>query len=116
VKTVEKPWGKEVWFAQTDKYVGKLLYLLPGKRLSLQLHRVKDETLCLLEGDCVIQCGDLEHRLTQSREEAVRIQPETIHRISTEHGAVLVEVSTPEVEDVVRLEDDYGRIPGKPGH
>ncbi len=113
MKTVEKPWGKEVWFAQTDKYVGKLLYLLPGKRLSLQLHRVKDETLCLLEGDCVIQCGDVEHRFTRIREESLRIAPGTVHRISTQGGAVLMEVSTPEVEDVVRLEDDYGRTPQK---
>lgn len=111
MKTVEKPWGKEVWFAHTDKYVGKLIYILPGKRLSLQLHKVKDETLCLLDGDCVIRCGDTEVKLTQESEESIRITPETVHRIASENGAVLVEVSTPEVDDVVRLEDDYGRIP-----
>ena len=106
MKTVEKPWGKEIWFAQTDKYVGKLIYVNQGTRLSLQFHNVKDETLLFLHGVAKVTVGKEERIVTA---DTIRITPKTLHRIFAVTDLVIVEVSTPEVDDVVRVEDDYGR-------
>jgi quercetin dioxygenase-like cupin family protein len=111
VRRVDKPWGHELWFAHTERYVGKLLVVEAGCRLSLQYHEVKDETIYVQEGLL---------RLTLERDgelgveelgpgEARRILPGTRHRFEALERCVLFEVSTPEVEDVVRLEDDFGR-------
>ncbi len=104
--TVEKPWGKEIWFAQTEKYVGKLIYVNHGERLSLQYHNVKDETLLVLQGLAKITVGNDVHIVNA---DSIRIAPNTVHRIEAITDLIVVEVSTPEVDDVVRIEDDYGR-------
>ena len=111
MKHVDKPWGHEVWFAQTERYVGKILVIEAGKRLSLQYHRVKDESIYVQEGklrltlesDGGLQVEDL------GPGEARHIPPGTRHRFEALERCILCEVSTPEVDDVVRLEDDFGR-------
>ena len=106
-KTVDKPWGREIWYAHNDRYAGKVLEVTRGHLLSLQKHRVKHETLYLLVGQV---------RLTLDGEEmdwlpgtAIEIAPGTVHRMEAMEDSVLLEVSTPELDDVVRLEDRYGR-------
>jgi len=107
MKEVTKPWGYELWFAHTDRYVGKLLFVKAGERLSLQYHKQKDETLLVIRGLIRLTIGDDIRILPNT--ESIRITPETPHRIEAITDALIVEVSTPEVDDVVRLEDDYGR-------
>ena len=109
---VTKPWGYENRWAVNEKYLGKLLKIQPDCRLSRQYHEQKDETIYVLEGRLILQLGQGEelerHTLTQGQ--SWRIKPGTIHRFcASEHGCVLIEVSTPEIDDVVRLEDDYQR-------
>ena len=112
-KRVEKPWGHELWWAQTDRYVGKLLHVKAGHRLSLQYHQEKDETIHLWSGELllVLDEGDgqglVEHHLAPGQ--SYRVKPLTRHRMVALTDCDLLEVSTPEVEDVVRLEDAYGR-------
>jgi quercetin dioxygenase-like cupin family protein len=109
---VEKPWGYELWYAWTDRYVGKILHLRRGGRLSLQYHREKDESSYLLRGRLLLTRGESLDRLTvtEIREGAVwRNRPGDIHTIEALDDADVLEVSTPEVEDVVRLRDAYGR-------
>ena len=107
---VAKPWGHEIRWAINDKYLGKILYIEKGQRLSLQLHEQKDETIYVLKGTAVVQVNDTS--LILSEGDSLRIQPNTIHRFCStiEESVTLIEVSTPEINDVVRLEDDYGRI------
>src|SRR6185503_3384167 len=109
---VDKPWGYELIFAQTDRYVGKVLHVSSGQALSLQYHEVKDETLYLTDGEVelwVEEDGNLVRTLLRGGE-SYRIRPYTKHRmIAGEAGCDIIEVSTPELEDVVRLEDRYGR-------
>ncbi len=108
IKRVPKPWGHEAWFAQTKKYVGKLLVINKGHRLSRQYHRVKHETLYVLKGRLWLELGGKKKAVGPGT--AFVIPPKTIHRFEARYGRVtLLEVSTPEVEDVVRLSDDYGR-------
>ena len=112
VTRVEKPWGYELIFAHTDQYVGKILHIDPGKALSLQYHRVKDETLYLLDGEYELEVeegGELvRHQMKPG--DAYHIEPTTTHRMTTgETSCNILEVSTPELDDVVRLEDRYGR-------
>ena len=106
---VKKPWGHEIRWAINDKYLGKILYIEKGQRLSLQLHEHKDETIYVLKGIAMVQIND--KTLILSEGESLRIQPNTIHRFCStiEDSVTLIEVSTPEIDDVVRLEDDYGR-------
>ncbi len=111
MKHVDKPWGHEVWFAQTERYVGKILVIEAGKRLSLQYHRVKDESIYVQEGQLRLTLerdGELEVE-DLGPGEARHIPPGTRHRFEALERCVLCEVSTPEVDDVVRLEDDFGR-------
>lgn len=111
MKHVDKPWGHEVWFAQTEHYVGKILVIEAGKRLSLQYHRVKDESIYVQEGKLRLTLerdGELEVE-DLGPGEARHIPPGTRHRFEALERCVLCEVSTPEVDDVVRLEDDFGR-------
>ena len=108
IKTVEKPWGREIWYAQAPKYVGKLIFINKGHRLSRQYHKLKHETIYTLKGKLAIEVNG--KRKTLSEGDAFAIPPKTIHRFEAPYGKVtLLEVSTPEVWDVVRLSDDYGR-------
>jgi len=113
-KRVEKPWGHEVWWARTERYVGKLLHVKKGESLSLQYHRVKDETILVQSGRLLFETrpagetGDL-NRLEMGPGDAFHITPGTVHRMTGIEDCDIVEVSTPELEDVVRIEDRYGR-------
>lgn len=107
-KIVPKPWGHELWFAQAKRYCGKILVINKGKRLSLQYHRQKHESLFVLRGTLSLRLGKTNQTLGPGA--AFTIPPKTIHRFAAPKGRVtLIEVSTPEVWDVVRLQDDYGR-------
>ncbi|MBI4051942.1 MAG: cupin domain-containing protein [Elusimicrobia bacterium] len=108
LKIVPKPWGKEVWFAVASKYVGKFLIIHRGHRLSLQYHKVKHETLYTLKGKYLLELNG--RKKIQRPGSVVVIPPGTTHRMHAKFGKVtLIEVSTPQLKDVVRLEDDYGR-------
>ena len=111
IERVEKPWGYELRFARTDRYCGKVLFIRAGHQLSLQYHRMKDEAFLVHEGTLdlvLVGSGDQHvHRMTAG--EARHLTPGTIHRFRAVTDCLLFEVSTPELEDVVRLEDDYGR-------
>ncbi len=111
-KRVEKPWGHELWWAHTDRYVGKLLHVKAGSQLSLQYHVKKDETIHLWSGEMVLVLGAeggslAEHTMRPG--DSYHVRPGTVHRMRALTDCDVLEVSTPEVEDVVRLEDDYGR-------
>jgi quercetin dioxygenase-like cupin family protein len=111
MRRVEKPWGYELVWAETPRYVGKVLHIRAGERLSRQYHRVKDETLLVTAGEMELELGSAE-RLERRRmrpSDAVHIAPGTIHRMIAVTDVDVVEVSTPELDDVVRLEDAYGR-------
>jgi mannose-6-phosphate isomerase len=112
-RIVDKPWGHELWFAHTDRYAGKLLYVDAGHRLSLQYHERKDETSYVLSGRVLVVQGTEERSLKQ-RElgpgQVWRNEPGLIHTIEAIEDTVVLEVSTPELDDVVRLEDRYGRV------
>jgi mannose-6-phosphate isomerase len=111
-RTVPKPWGHELWFAHTDRYAGKLLHVKAGHRLSVQYHERKDETSYLLAGRLLLSQGTEAGQLSE-REigpgTAWRNTPRLVHTIEALDDAVIVEVSTPELDDVVRLSDRYGR-------
>ena len=111
-ETVKKPWGYEHIWAQTDRYVGKLLVIEAGERLSLQKHLVKDETIYVLMGRMRLLLessrGEVEkHEMGPGDHR--RIPTGRIHRFEAIDRVEVMEVSTPELDDVVRLEDDYGR-------
>lgn len=109
VKLVEKPWGREEIFALVPgKYAGKLLVIENGKRLSLQYHRRKQESLMVLKGKLTLTLG--RRTFVAGPGAAFAVRPGVVHRFAARHGRVtLVEVSTTELDDVVRLQDDYGR-------
>jgi mannose-1-phosphate guanylyltransferase len=104
---VPKPWGKEIWWAREDRYAGKILIVNEGHVLSLQKHRVKQETLFLQSGRAVFHLNGKDHEMHPGV--SVTVRPGDIHRIEALEDTVLLEVSTPELDDVVRLEDRYGR-------
>ena len=113
-KKVEKPWGHEIWWARTPRYVGKLLHVKKDESLSLQYHRVKDETILLQSGRLLLETGAQEElgtlrRLELGPGDVFHITPGTLHRMTGLTDCDIVEVSTPELDDVVRLEDRYGR-------
>ena len=111
---VEKPWGHELIWAETDQYVGKILHIKAGEALSLQYHRVKDETIMVLSGRMTL-IYFAEGEPPKSRElaprETFRITTGMRHRYLAIEDTELLEVSTTELDDVVRLEDRYGRVP-----
>jgi mannose-6-phosphate isomerase-like protein (cupin superfamily) len=109
---IEKPWGYELIWARTDRYVGKILHLRAGEALSLQYHRVKDETIRLLSGRLRLEIGAAEERrvLVLDPGAGVHIHPGLHHRMEAIEDCDVLEVSTPELDDVVRLEDRYGRV------
>jgi mannose-6-phosphate isomerase len=112
-KRVEKPWGYELIWALTDKYCGKLLRVRAGEQLSLQFHRVKDEAWFFLEGRAELELAAAGTAVTTTEvvgpSTAFRFTPGTVHRVRALEDTTILEVSTPEIDDVVRLEDHYGR-------
>jgi mannose-6-phosphate isomerase len=111
MRRVEKPWGYEIVWAETPKYVGKVLHIDAGHRLSRQYHRVKEETLLLQQGEMLLEIGPadgIEERRMRAGD-VFHVAPGTIHRMIAITDVDVVEVSTPELDDVVRLEDVYGR-------
>jgi mannose-6-phosphate isomerase len=112
VKRVDKPWGYELIFAVTDRYCGKLIFVKAGEQLSLQFHRVKDETIYVQSGRAQFEIGNPGGPLdveVVGPGRAFHLQPGTVHRVRALEDTLLLEVSTPELDDVVRLEDRYGR-------
>ena len=106
-KIVDKPWGREVWYAHSDRDAGKILEVDAGHLLSLQKHLVKHETLYLLSGRMEFTRDGRVFEWTPGT--AIEIPPGTVHRMEAVEDSVILEVSTPELDDVVRLEDRYGR-------
>lgn len=121
VTRVPKPWGHETIWASTDRYVGKILHIKAGQALSVQYHNVKDETVYLLSGELIYRVWDspvaegtlppaakpVDVKLTVG--EAYRITPFTVHQIEAVTDCDVLEASTPNLDDVVRLQDRYGR-------
>ena len=116
MERIEKPWGHEILFAVTEKYIGKILFIKKGHRLSLQYHKQKDETFYCLKGraSLIIKKGHMTNTLPLVPDCSYYVEPMTILRVEAIEDTTLVEVSTPEAEDVVRVEDDYGRASGSP--
>jgi mannose-6-phosphate isomerase len=109
---VDKPWGYEIRWAVTSRYLGKIIHVKKGEALSLQYHERKDEWLLLSEGAVDIEIGGLDGELEKVRMrkgDSVHLPARTRHRITAVEDADIFEVSTPEIDDVVRLEDRYGR-------
>ena len=114
VTRVEKPWGYELHWAKTDRYVGKIIHVNAGHALSLQYHNVKDETILIQSGTMLFETGSKDDPTNLKKTEMkpgdlFHITPHTVHRMTGVTDVDLVEVSTPELDDVVRLEDRYGR-------
>lgn len=112
IETVDKPWGREIIWAKNNRYAGKILEVKKGQRLSLQLHEKKTETMYILQGTAALEIEDKTHALKTIRLEkdsSIDIAPHTVHRLLALEDSSVLEVSTPELADVVRLEDDYGR-------
>ena len=109
VKVVQKPWGHEIWYAHAPAYAGKILFLKKGHRLSLQYHVKKSETVYVLKGNLALELAGRKHKVGAGR--SFDIFPKMVHRFAAPYGPVtLLEVSSPELWDVVRLSDDYGRL------
>jgi quercetin dioxygenase-like cupin family protein len=111
---VEKPWGHEIRWAVNEKYIGKIIRIEPGHRLSRQYHQQKMESIYVLDGVLVLELGsapDIE-KIIMRPGSSMEILPHQVHRFAApSDGCTLVEVSTPDMDDVVRIEDDYGRGP-----
>ena len=111
-RKVEKPWGWELVWAEAEEYVGKLLFVRAGESLSLQYHERKDESWLVQEGRARLELGEVGGELDACEigpEDAFRFRPGTVHRVIAIEDLLVVEVSTPFLDDVVRLEDRYGR-------
>ncbi|TMC98997.1 MAG: cupin domain-containing protein [Chloroflexi bacterium] len=109
---VDKPWGYEIRWAITDRYLGKIIHVNRGEALSLQYHERKDEWLLVRDGIVDVELGPLGGKLETVRMQAgdsVHVSPRTRHRVTAVEDTDIFEVSTPEIDDVVRLEDRYGR-------
>jgi len=118
VRRVEKPWGYEIHWAHTDRYVGKILHINAGHALSLQYHERKDETIYLHSGRLLYEIeedGELV-RIEMQPGDSIRVTPMTVHRMTAIDDCDVLEASTPELDDVVRLDDRYGRVSRVPGH
>jgi mannose-6-phosphate isomerase-like protein (cupin superfamily) len=114
LRRVDKPWGHELVFALTESYCGKVLFVRAGQALSLQYHEVKDEAWYVQSGRASVELGTVgEDGPLETVElrpgDALRFRPGTIHRVTAIEDTTIVEVSTPQLDDVVRLEDRYGR-------
>ena len=113
VRKVEKPWGYELIWALTDVYCGKVLFVKAGAALSLQFHNVKDESWLVQSGRATLELGEVGQKALNEEVigpgAAFRYEPGTVHRVTAIEDTTIVEVSTPHLDDVVRLEDLYGR-------
>jgi quercetin dioxygenase-like cupin family protein len=111
VTRVDKPWGYELHWAKTERYVGKVIHIDAGHALSLQYHNQKDETIYLASGRLLFEIKEGEELVEREMKpgEAVHVTPKTVHRMTAITDCDVFEVSTPELHDVVRLEDRYGR-------
>jgi quercetin dioxygenase-like cupin family protein len=111
VTRVEKPWGYELHWAKTDRYVGKILHVNAGHALSLQYHNVKDETILLWSGRLKFEIQEGERLVAREMQpgDRIHVAPKTVHRMTALEDCDIFEVSTPELHDVVRIEDRYGR-------
>ncbi len=109
---VEKPWGYEIIWAKTPKYVGKILHIQSNHRLSRQYHKIKEETLMVQSGEMILEVGTGEElkSIPMKKDDVFHVLPGTIHRMIAVSDVDVLEVSTPELDDVVRLEDSYGRV------
>ena len=114
MEKVEKPWGYEVIWAKTDKYVAKFLHINPNSRMSLQFHKEKEETIYVMAGELKLQLDESSSQVTEGVEtfvgpgSIVHVEPGRVHRFGAGNRPVMLcEVSTPELDDVVRLHDDY---------
>ena len=111
-RRVEKPWGWELIWAETEQYVGKLLFIRAGEALSLQYHELKDESWLVREGRARLEIGELGGELEAVEIEpgdAFRYRPGTVHRVTAVEDTLVLEVSTAHLDDIVRLDDRYGR-------
>jgi mannose-6-phosphate isomerase-like protein (cupin superfamily) len=113
VKKVEKPWGHELIWALTDVYCGKVLFVKAGHSLSLQFHREKDESWLVQSGRAKLELGEAGESILKeeviSAGAAFHYRPGTVHRVTAIEDTTILEVSTPQLDDVVRLQDAYGR-------
>lgn len=111
MRTVPKPWGHELIFAENDRYAGKILHIERGQLLSLQYHERKDETIYVLKGvvNLTIEHDGRLREIRLAQGSAYRIPPGVRHRMRADEACDLIEVSSPELDDVVRIEDAYGR-------
>jgi mannose-6-phosphate isomerase len=113
VTRVDKPWGYELIWARTDVYVGKVLFVRAGHSLSLQFHREKDEAWYVQSGRAKLELGDVGDPVLKDEVvgagAAFHYVPGTVHRVTALEDTTILEVSTPQLDDVVRLEDAYGR-------
>ena len=110
-RRVHKPWGYELIWAHTDRYVGKILHITAGHELSLQYHNIKDETVHLLSGELIYRVkidGELRDVHLKAGD-SYRLTPGTIHQMEAVTDCDVLEASTPELDDVVRISDRYGR-------
>jgi mannose-6-phosphate isomerase len=111
VTRIEKPWGHEIHWAKTDRYVGKIIHINQGHALSLQYHNIKDETIYVLSGRMLFEIEEggklVGKEMTPGQ--AVHVTPPTVHRMTAITDVDVLEASTPELMDVVRIEDKYGR-------
>jgi mannose-6-phosphate isomerase-like protein (cupin superfamily) len=112
-RRVEKPWGFELIWAVADQYVGKILFVKAGESLSLQFHNEKDESWYLQSGRAELELGDAGQGVLNSEVvgegACFRYRPGTVHRVTALEDTTILEVSTPQLDDVVRLDDRYGR-------
>ncbi len=112
-RRVDKPWGWELIWAETDRYVAKVLFVKAGESLSLQFHREKEESWYIQSGRARVELGDAGDPVLKEEVVAAptffHFLPGTVHRISAIEDTLVYEVSTPQLDDVVRLEDTYGR-------
>ena len=111
MRRIEKPWGYELIFAETSHYVGKRIHIRAGHRLSLQYHATKDETIFVESGELELELVEdaVSHKMLLLPDDSHHIAPGVIHRMAAVSDVDIIEVSTPQLADVVRLEDDYGR-------
>jgi len=108
-----KPWGREIWFAHTKDYAGKILEIKKGERISLQYHDKKEETMYILHGKAKFTVGESEDKLKEiilGSGEVIHFSPKMIHRAEAIKDTIIFEVSTADLDDVIKLHDDYGRM------
>jgi len=112
IKVKDKPWGREIWFAETKDYAGKILEIKKGHRYSLQYHEIKEETQYIRKGKVLLTYGENKDTLQEkviNEGECFHVKPFVIHRVEALEDSEIFEVSTNKLDDVVKLDDDYGR-------